>query len=76
MKERQGDCACGDGEESKSLPHTLLINANGLQTHMHLPMLELEVDIFRTESGRLDINLQLRDDERKGYPEVFLREGI
>lgn len=38
-------------------PHTLLIKANGLHTHVHLPVLELDADMFRTESGRLDISL-------------------
>lgn len=66
MKERQGDCACGDGEESKSLPHTLLIKANGLHTHVHLPVLEPDMDMFRTESGRLDISLWSRDDKGEG----------
>lgn len=66
MKERQRDCACWDGEEAKSLLHTLLIKANGLHTHMHLPVLEPDVDMFSTESGRLDISLWSRDDTWKG----------
>lgn len=66
MKEMQGDCACGDGEEAMSLPHTLLINANGPHAHVYLPVLVPEVDMFRTESGRLDISLWSRDDKGKG----------
>lgn len=56
----------GFGEEAKSLPHTLLINANGPHAHVHLPVLEPEVDMIRAESGRLDISLWTRDDKGKG----------